>query len=192
MNTLLTILNLILIILILIIIILFIGLKIEIECNYNEKFKGLINISLIGISIYKKEIPNKNENKKNNKNNKSKKDNKTLIKEIIKNKSEIKKILKILKKNSKYQTIGKIRFGLNSPVDTAEIAGILWGLTGIINNKNRNIQIEPIFNKEIIEFEFKSEIKINILIFTIKIMNIIIKEPMKTLIKNIIKNLRET
>ena len=81
---------------------------------------------------------------------------------------------------------------MNSPVDTAEIAGILWGLTGIINNKNRNIQIEPIFNKEIIEFEFKSEIKINILIFTIKIMNIIIKEPMKTLIKNIIKNLRET
>ncbi|MGN1363324.1 MAG: DUF2953 domain-containing protein [Methanobrevibacter sp.] len=188
MNTALIILNIILI-LVLIIIILYIGLEIELECNYDKKFKCLINISLIGIRIYKKEIPNKKDNRKKKDNDKN--DNKTLIKELIKNRAEIKKILKILKKNSKYQTIGKITFGLNSPVDTAEIAGILWSLTGIINNKNRNIKIEPIFNKEIVNFEFKSKIRINILIFTIKTMNIIIKEPMKTLVKNMIKNLRE-
>ncbi|OWT32387.1 hypothetical protein BGI41_07920 [Methanobrevibacter sp. 87.7] len=191
MNIALIILYTILIILILIIIILYIGLKIDLKFNYNKEFKGLINISLIGIKIYKKEIPvkNKEDEKEDNKTNIN---NKNLIKEVIRNRNEIKKILKILKENSKYKTEGKLIFGFDSPVNTAEIAGILWGLTSIFNNNNFNIQIEPVFNKETIEFEFKMNININLLVFIIKTLNIIRKEPMKTFIKNTIKNLRGT
>lgn len=180
----------IMLVIIIILILITLNIKIEIKINYITELNIYINVSLLGISIFKKYITPENSSKKENKNdfksllNKINK-NKDIIKEILNNRKEIKKILKIIKNNTKYKLYTKIKFGLDSPVDTAKISGILLTIAALFNNDNCKIQVEPVFNEDTIEFKFETTLKIRILICFIKIINIIRKEPLKHIFKKI-------
>ncbi|WP_295722549.1 DUF2953 domain-containing protein [uncultured Methanobrevibacter sp.] len=116
-------------------------------------------------------------------------DNKDLINDIIANKEPFIEIVKIIKNSIKHsKTEGTIIYGLESPVDTAEIGGFLWTITGILNSgKNTKITVDPVWNKFYLEFTIDTNFKLSLLIPIIKILKIIMKNPTRDIVIKLIK-----
>ncbi len=191
------------IILLLILIFLIIGLKFRIFLDFHEKFYGKFELYIFKkIRIIKKEIPEKEDkDKEKEKEDEEKEDeknqslkekyekNKDLINEIIENNGPFIEIVKIIKDSIKHsKTEGSIIYGLESPVDTAELGGFLWTITGILNSgKNTNITVDPVWNEFYLEFTIDTNFELSLLIPIIKILKIIIKNPTRAIVLKLIK-----
>ena len=112
---------------------------------------------------------------------------KPILKELIKSKEELKNFLKnILKTINLKKLEGKLIIGLSDHTTTVKIASWIWSIGAIVNStKPTLLSVEPRFNKVIIDFEGKIELKINILLLLIYSLALLTKKNIRDLIKEI-------
>ncbi|KZX16454.1 hypothetical protein MBCUT_08400 [Methanobrevibacter cuticularis] len=174
-------------IVLIIFLILFIGLQVHIKSNnMNQEFDFNIRIKLFFINIYSKTFPRNDRNEKdlkkktskekthgseNNKNDKNEgfKENwdnyKSLIPLMKENFSPIVDFFILAFRSIELEYFNTtIKLGLSNPSDTAISFGYIQILFLVFNSsKNLSFSAEPIFNKEV--FEYDSEIIFKIKLF---------------------------
>lgn len=112
---------------------------------------------------------------------------KSILKELIKSKGELKDFLNnILKAIDLKKLEGDLIIGLSDPTTTVKIASWIWSIGAIVNgSKPTQLSVEPRFNEVITDFEGKVELRINILILLIYTLALLTKENIRELIKEL-------
>ena len=112
---------------------------------------------------------------------------KSILKELIKSKEELKDFLNnILKAIDLKKLEGDLIIGLSDPTTTVKIASWIWSIGAIVNgSKPTQLSVEPRFNEVITDFEGKVELRINILILLIYTLALLTKENIRELIKEL-------
>ena len=160
--------------------------------NRDMDFKGYYKITWLKIKILKREIPSK-EDKKEEK-----------VEKKVKTEWTLDRIIKVFNlfleslpyfENIIYAFLRSItleRFsldfniGLDSPVDTAEIAGIFWSILPMVNLIPKvSINMRPVFMKTTLEGNMYFEIKIKLLWIVVESLKAITKKPVRNLINEV-------
>ena len=160
--------------------------------NRDMDFKGYFKMTWLKIKILKREIPSK-EDKKEEK-----------VEKKVKTEWTLDRIIKVFNlfleslpyfENIIYAFLRSItleRFsldfniGLDSPVDTAEIAGIFWSILPMVNLIPKvSINMRPVFIKTTLEGNMYFEIKIKLLWIVVESLKAITKKPVRNLINEV-------
>ena len=160
--------------------------------NRDMDFKGYFKITWLKIKILKREIPSK-EDKKEEK-----------VEKKVKTEWTLDRIIKVFNlfleslpyfENIIYAFLRSItleRFrldfniGLDSPVDTAEIAGVFWSILPMVNLIPKvSINMRPVFMKTTLEGNMYFEIKIKLLWIVVESLKAITKKPVRNLINEV-------
>ena len=160
--------------------------------NREMDFKGYFKMTWLKIKILKREIPS-NEDKKEEK-----------VEKKVKTEWTLDRIIKVFNlfleslpyfENIIYAFLRSItleRFrldfniGLDSPVDTAEIAGIFWSILPMVNLIPKvSINMRPVFMKTTLEGNMYFEIKIKLLWIVVESLKAITKKPVRNLINEV-------
>jgi hypothetical protein len=79
-----------------------------------------------------------------------------------------------------------LKFGLDSPVDTAEILGIFWSMASIINLIPKiTLNMRPVFMQPTFGGKIELEFKIKLFWIVIESLRAITKKPVRNLIKEV-------
>lgn len=113
---------------------------------------------------------------------------KPILNGLKKSKEELKNFLNsILKAIDVKKIEGNLILGLTDHTSTVKIASWIWSIGAIVNSKNPLfLTVEPRFNEEIIDFEGKIELKINLLIILIHGLILLANKNIRELIKEIL------
>ena len=160
--------------------------------NREMDVKGYFKMTWLKIKILKREIPSK-EDKKEEK-----------VEKKVKTEWTLDRIIKVFNlfleslpyfENIIYAFLRSItleRFrldfniGLDSPVDTAEIAGIFWSILPMVNLIPKvSINMRPVFIKTTLEGNMYFEIKIKLLWIVVESLKAITKKPVRNLINEV-------
>ena len=170
----------------------------HINLNLNNKgldYNGYFKLTWLRIRILRREIPLKEE-KKEKKEKEAEKEAKaewTL--------DRIMKIFNLFLESLPYfenifyaslrsVTIERIKMdfvlGMDSPVDTAELAGIFWSVLPTVNLIPKvSIHMRPVFMKSTFEGNLNFEIKIRLLWIAVEALKAITKKPVRSLINEV-------
>lgn len=162
--------------------------------NFGLEFNGYFKITWMRISIFKRDIPSKEE----------KKEEKPKRKEKVKAEWNLERIFKVFNlfldampylRNILYTFFRSItlvrlkldfKMGMDSPVDTAELAGFFWSLSPIINLIPRvSFNMSPVFMKTTLEGNLEVELKIKLLWIVFESLKAITKKPVRNLINEV-------
>ena len=204
--------NLFLIILIALIIIFLIilynGLRILLSV---EKEKGIVeyelNATILKIPIFKKEgtkgngsgskVKDDGESKESKNTDEEPEDKKGLkekyeeikpmINELKKSKDDLKRFLNNALKSIDLKRLeGNLIIGLENHMNTVKIASWIWSIGAILNSKKpTSLTVETKFTEDIIDFEGKVELRINLLILLIYSLVLLTKRNIRELIKEL-------
>jgi len=160
--------------------------------NRDMDFKGYFKITWLKIKILKREIPSKEEKKEEK------------VEKKVETEWTLDRIIKVFNlfleslpyfENIIYAFIRSItleRFsldfniGLDSPVDTAEIAGVFWSILPMVNLIPKvSINMRPVFMKMTLEGNIYFEIKIKLLWIVVESLKAITKKPVRNLINEV-------
>jgi len=160
--------------------------------NREMDVKGYFKMTWLKIKILKREIPSK-EDKKEEK-----------VEKKVKTEWTLDRIIKVFNlfleslpyfENIIYAFLRSItleRFrldfniGLDSPVDTAEIAGVFWSILPMVNLIPKvSINMRPVFIKTTLEGNMYFEIKIKLLWIVVESLKAITKKPVRNLINEV-------
>jgi hypothetical protein len=160
--------------------------------NREMDVKGYFKMTWLKIKILKREIPSK-EDKKEEK-----------VEKKVKTEWTLDRIIKVFNlfleslpyfENIIYAFLRSItleRFrldfniGLDSPVDTAEIAGVFWSILPMVNLIPKvSINMRPVFMKTTLEGNMYFEIKIKLLWIVVESLKAITKKPVRNLINEV-------
>ena len=110
---------------------------------------------------------------------------KPILKELKKSKRELKKFLKdVLKSIDIKRLEGHLEIGLTDHTTTVKIASWIWSIGAIVNsNKATSLTVNPKFTEQIIDFEGNLELKINLLKLIIYSLILVTKKNIRELIK---------
>ena len=114
-------------------------------------------------------------------------DIKPILKELKKSKDELKGFLKnILKAINIKRLEGNLILGLDDNSTTIKIARWNWSIGAIVNDeKKTSLTVDPRFKENIIDFEGKVELKLNLLILLIYTLILLSKKNIRELIKEL-------
>ena len=160
--------------------------------NREMDVKGYFKITWLKIKILKREIPSKEEKKEEK------------VEKKVETEWTLDRIIKVFNlfleslpyfENIIYAFIRSItleRFsldfniGLDSPVDTAEIAGVFWSILPMVNLIPKvSINMRPVFMKMTLEGNIYFEIKIKLLWIVVESLKAITKKPVRNLINEV-------
>lgn len=112
---------------------------------------------------------------------------KPILSELKKSKEELKIFLKnILKAINTKRLEGNLILGLTDHATTIKIASWIWSIGAIVNNeKTTSLTVDPRFKENIIDFEGKIELKINLLLLLIYSLVLLSKKNIRNLIKEL-------
>jgi hypothetical protein len=166
--------------------------------NKGLDYNGFFKITWLKIKILKREIPSKEEEQK---------EEKKVEKEVEKKPKKewtLDRIIKTLNlfiesmpyfENIFFAFIRSItieRFnmnltlGMDSPVDTAAMAGLFWSVLPVVNLIPKvSIRMQPVFMKSTFEGEIDFELKIRLLWIVVESLKAIIKKPVRNLINEV-------
>ena len=189
----------ILIIIILIIIILLVSIMMipfHITLNLNNKgleAKGYFKVTWIMIRILKRDIPSQDKEEKEKE-----------VKKKTKSEWNLDRIIKVFNlflealpyfENVFFAFIKSItleRFdldfilGLDSPVDTAQMAGFFWSLLPMVNLVPKiSINMRPVFMKTTFEGNLEIELKIKLLWIVVELLKAFTKKPVRNFISEV-------
>lgn len=164
--------------------------------NSGLEFKGYFKITLMRITLFKHNISNK-EKKKVKKEHKKGRDNK-------KSEWNLKRFLKVfnlfvealpyfqkifyafISSLSLEKLVVHLNIGMESPVDTAQVTGVLWLISSWINPyPNMAMYIQPEFMKTRFDVKIELVLKLKLLWIVRGLLNLITKKPVRNLIKEI-------
>lgn len=114
---------------------------------------------------------------------------KPILKKLKKSKKELKKFLKdILKAIDLKKLEGNLIIGLNNHTNTIKIASWIWSIGAIVNTTSKPtlLTVDPKFREEILDFEGKVELKINLLKLIYYSLILLTKKNIRELIKELI------
>jgi hypothetical protein len=162
--------------------------------NNGLDYNGYFKVSWLRIRILRREIPLKEE----------KKEKKKAVEKKPKAEWTIDRIIKIFNlflesmpylKNIFYAfprsiTIERLKMnivlGMDSPVDTAQLAGVFWSLLPTVNLIPKvSVNMRPVFMKSTFECNLDFEIKIRLFWITVEVLKAIIKKPVRSLINEV-------
>ncbi len=112
---------------------------------------------------------------------------KPILNHLKNSKEELKKYLKdILKTIDLRKLEGNLIIGLDDHTTTVKIASLIWSIGAIVNSaKPASITVEPKFTEEVIDFEGKMELRINMLILLVCSLALLSKKNIRVLIKEL-------
>jgi hypothetical protein len=191
----------ILIIIILVIIVILASVMLipfHIVLNLNNKgleYDGFFKLTWLRIKILKREIPPKEEEEKEVKKEIEKKPKKEWTLDRI-----IKTLNLFIESMPYFENIFfafirsitierfnmNLKLGMDSPVDTAEMAGFFWSVLPTVNLIPKvSIHMQPVFMKSTFEGEIDFELKIRLLWIVVESLKAIIKKPVRNLINEV-------
>lgn len=160
--------------------------------NRDMDFKGYFKITWLKIKILRREIPSEEEKKEEK------------VEEKVKAEWTFDRIIKVFNlfleslpyfENIIYAFLRSItleRFsldlnlGLDSPVETAEMAGVFWSVLPMINLIPKvSINMRPVFMKTTFEGDVYFELKIKLLWIVVESLKAITKKPVRNLINEV-------
>lgn len=169
----------------------------HITLNLNNKgldYNGYFKVTWLRIKILKREIPEKEE----------KKEEKKEVEEKPKAEWTLDRIIKIFNlflesmpylENIFYAflrsiTIEKLNMnlslGMDSPVDTAQMAGFFWSLLPTVNLIPKvSIRMQPVFMKSTFEGNLEFKLKIRFFWITVEALKAITKKPVRSFINEV-------
>jgi len=190
----------ILIIIILVIILLFASIMMipfHITLNLGNKgleFSGYFKVTWMKIRILKRDIPSKDEKKEEKPQKKEKKKADWNLERILKVFNLFLDALPHFKKifHAFLRSLTLVRFkldlkmGMDSPVDTAQLAGFFWSISPMINLVPRvSFSMRPEFMKTTLEGNLEVEIKLKLFWIVFESMKAITKKPVRNLINEV-------
>lgn len=163
--------------------------------NQGFKYNGYLQIKWLKIRIIKREIPSEEEKKEEEKQEKDEKPRAEW------NLDRIVKVFNLFLEALPYfgrifrsmirsidleRFLFNLKFGLDSPVDTAEILGISWSMASIINLIPKiTINITPVFMQPTLDVKIELEFKIKLFWIVIESLRAFTKKPVRNLIKEV-------
>jgi len=164
--------------------------------NKGLKFQGDFKVTWIGIKILRRKIPSENEKptEKEEKNEegteKAKWDVDRILKVFNLFLDAFPYLKKIFQAFSRSFTLERFHFdltmGLDSPVDTAQLSGLLWSFSSVVNVIPRvNIQIRPEFIETKLDGHVEVEVKLKLLWIVLELMRAYTKKPVRNLINEV-------
>ena len=114
---------------------------------------------------------------------------KPILKELLNSREELKKFLRDFLKTIHLKKLeGNFIIGLSDKTTTVKIASLIWSIGAIVNGtKPTSLTVQPKFTEEIIDFEGKMELKINLLFLIFYSLILLTKENIRNLIREVIK-----
>lgn len=163
--------------------------------NQGLRFKGIIQIKWMKIGIIKREIPSETpeeeeEEKKEEKGEAAKWNLDKIVKVFnlfLESLPHFERILVALYRSIDLERFWlNLRVGLDSPVDTAMIAGVFWSMNSIINTIPRvTVTLNPQFMKPVFEGKVEIEFKIRLLWIVAESIRAVTKKPVRNLIREV-------
>ncbi len=170
----------------------------HINLNLNNKgldYNGYFNLTWLRIRIFRREIPLKEEKKeKKEKEAEKKAKAEWTLDRIIKIFNLFLESLpyfeNIFYASLRSVTIERIKMdftlGMDSPVDTAQLAGIFWSVLPTVNLIPKvSVHMRPVFMKSTFEGNLDFEIKIRLFWIAIEALKAITKKPVRSLINEV-------
>lgn len=161
--------------------------------NKGLKFNGSVQIKWLKIRIIKKEIPSETTEKEETAE-KKEEGPKWNLDKIVKVFNLFLESLPHLERIliATYRSIYlehfrfNLRVGLDSPVDTAMIAGVFWSMNSIINTLPKiTVTVNPQFMEPVLEGKVELKIKIRLLWIVAESIRAITKRPIRNLINEV-------
>jgi hypothetical protein len=163
--------------------------------NQGLEFKGIMQIKWMKIGIIKREIPSETpeeekEEKKEEKGEAAKWNLDKIVKVFnlfLESLPHFERILVALYRSIDLERFWlNLRVGLDSPVDTAMIAGVFWSMNSIINTIPRvTVTLNPQFMKPVFEGKVEIEFKIRLLWIVAESIRAVTKKPVRNLIREV-------
>lgn len=112
---------------------------------------------------------------------------KPILNKLKKSKEDLKIFLnRILKAIHLKKLEGNLMLGLTDHTTTVKIASLIWAIGAIVNSEKPTLlTVDPKFTEEIIDFEGKIELKINLLLLLIYSLLLLTKRNIRELIKEL-------
>lgn len=160
--------------------------------NNGLEFSGYFKITWMKIRILKRDIPSEEKKEKQEKKEKEKAD--WNLERILKVFNLFLDALPYFKKIffAFLRSLSLVRFkldlkmGMDSPVDTAQLAGFFWTLSPMINLVPRvSFSMSPIFMKTTFEGNLEVEIKLKLFWIVFESLRAITKKPVRNLINEV-------
>lgn len=159
--------------------------------------KGYFKLTWIRIKLFKKEFPDKDEEKKETKKAKEEDEKQEfnidrifrIISLLYESSPYLMRIFNAFLKSTNIEKLYlKLILGLGSPYDTAVTSGYLYAAMPLINLIPKVCFLyEPYFQKEMFEAEIDIQIRIRLLCIVIESLRAIIKKPVRKLISEMRK-----
>jgi hypothetical protein len=160
--------------------------------NQGLKFKGYMQIKWMKIRIIKREIPSETpEEKKEEKKGEVAKWNLDKIVKVfnlfLESLPHLERILIAIYRSVDLERFWlNLRVGLDSPVDTAMIAGVFWSMNSLINTIPRvTVTVNPQFMKPTFEGKIELELKVRLLWIVTESIRAVTKKPVRNLISEV-------
>ena len=163
--------------------------------NQGLEFNGFVQIKWMKIRILKREIPSETpEEEEEEKEEKKDEGAKWNLDKIVKvfnlfleSLPHFERILMAIYRSVYLERFWlNLRVGLDSPVDTAMIAGVFWSMNSIINTIPRvTVTLNPQFMKPVLEGRVELEFKIRLFWIVAESIRAIIKRPVRNLISEV-------
>lgn len=118
---------------------------------------------------------------------------KPILKQLKNSKEELIKFLKDALKTINLKRLeGNLIIGLSNHTNTIKISSWIWAIGAILNSeKQTSLTVEPKFTEEIIDFEGKMELKINLLLLLTYSLFLLTERNIRELIKELYKENKE-
>ncbi|MDD3986012.1 MAG: DUF2953 domain-containing protein [Methanobacterium sp.] len=164
--------------------------------NSGLEFNGYFKVTWMRIPLFKHNISHR-ENKKVKKEHKKLRDNKKPewnLKRFLKIFNLFVEVLPYFQKIcyafisalSLEKLVVHLNIGMDSPVDTAQVTGILWSISSWINPyPNMAIYIQPKFMKPRFDGKIELVLNLKLLWIVMRLLNLITKKPVRNLIREI-------
>lgn len=162
--------------------------------NQGIKLKGYVQIKWMKIRIIKKEIPSETPEKEEKKEEEQKDGAKWNLDRVVKvfnlfleSLPDFERILIAIYRSVDLERFWfNLRVGLDSPVDTAMVAGIFWSMNSIINTIPRvTVTINPQFMEPVLEGKVELEFRIRLLWIVTASLRALTKKPVRNLINEV-------
>lgn len=163
--------------------------------NKGLKFNGFVQIKWMKIRIIKREIPSETpEEEKEEKEEKKDEGGRWNLDKIVKvfnlfleSLPHFERILIAIYRSVYLERFWfNLKVGLDSPVDTAMIAGVFWSMNSIINTIPRvTVTVRPQFMEPVLEGEVELEFKIRLLWIVAESIRAFTKKPVRNLISEV-------
>jgi hypothetical protein len=161
--------------------------------NSGLEFKGYFKVTWMRIRLFKRDIPSKEEEEEK-KEEKKKEKSKWTIERVqkvfnlfLEALPHFQKVLyAVINSFTLEKLIIHLKMGMDSPVDTAQVAGIFWSISSWVNlYPNVSLYIQPEFMKTTLEGDIELELKLKLLWIVIESLKAITKRPVRNFINEI-------